>query len=844
MRTVEPKSCPKLAIRATSGAILLGAFIIDMWTPLGFAAGALYIVAVLLSAWNPDRRATLLVAATSTALILMSVFLDFDDVRSAWLRIAMDHSSVICGVWITALITSRYWSVMDQYRASKERYQRAVTAARVGLWDWDAGANKFYLTTPLQRMLALGDQLPQTLEAWMERIHPDDRKPAVQAFRDHLSGRSEAFQVEYRMTGGDGVTRWYLCRGATKLDGAGAPEQIVGAVTDITERKRYEALREGQNRVLQELAMGKGLPEVLDRLVRTVEELIDGMVGAVLLMDDRGMRLWYAAAPRVPDAFRRAMDGFPVGNKTGPCALAASEQRRVVIPDLRNTTVCDSIRDAVSAAGLRAYWSQPIFSPSGTLLGTFAMYGEQPRRASRDDLELLESAASLAGVAIEHKRAEQELQGYARALESANRSLEEFSRAAQEANRAKSEFLANMSHEIRTPMTAILGYADLLRDRQQNEEENSWIDTIRRNGNYLLEIINDILDLSKIEANQLQVESIRCSPKEIIQEVRKLMQVRAGAKGLPLNLEFDGLLPETIQSDPTRIRQILINLVGNAIKFTDSGSVRIRCRCLAQRDLPALEIEVIDSGIGMTAEQMARLFDPFTQADSSTTRRYGGTGLGLTISKRLTEILGGEIAVESEYGRGSRFRVTIATGPLDGVLMIKPNEMKSAPGAPKPAKERIRLDCHILLAEDGVDNQRLISLLLTRAGARVTVVENGRLALEKALGAVEGESSGGSNSRPFDIILMDMQMPEMDGYDATRRLRERGYQGPIIALTAHTMADDRQKCLDVGCDDFAPKPIHRKRLMQMIARWQPRRQGAAPLDESGAQGRDTVAVDR
>ena len=415
----------------------------------------------------------------------------------------------------------------------------------------------------------------------------------------------------------------------------------------------------------------------------------------------------------------------------------------------------------------------------------------------------------------ERKRAEQQMQDYAVVLESNNLALEQFNEAAEAATQAKSEFLANMSHEIRTPMTAILGFSEILMGSVMGREQLDAAATIKQNGEYLLGIINDILDLSKIEAGKLAIEHIPCSPCQILSEVFLLMRVPADAKNLPLEVEYNGPIPRTIQSDPTRIRQILINLIGNAVKFTEVGKVRLIASLLdAESEEPKLQLEVADSGIGMTEEQIAELFKPFSQVDSSTTRKHGGTGLGLAISKRLAEKLGGDISVTSAAGGGSTFTVTVATGPLDGVKLIdKPTEAQfPIDSDAKPAASRAQLDCRVLLAEDGPDNQRLITFLLKKAGADVVVADNGQIAYDLALAARDERT-------PFDVILMDMQMPVMDGYEATGKLREAGHTGPIIALTAHAMSTDRGKCVDAGCDDYLAKPIDHEKLISLVAEY-------------------------
>jgi signal transduction histidine kinase/CheY-like chemotaxis protein len=412
----------------------------------------------------------------------------------------------------------------------------------------------------------------------------------------------------------------------------------------------------------------------------------------------------------------------------------------------------------------------------------------------------------------------------------AQRELGNAQQAAEDANAAKSAFLANMSHELRTPMTAIVGFAEALKegydggDAGNPAEQREHADTIIRNGHYLVGLINDILDLSKVEAGKLVVEQVTCEPAQILAEVESLVRVRARAKGVRLTFEYETALPETVQSDPTRLRQILINLLGNAIKFTEVGDVRLISRVATKPDdTPLLEFDVVDTGLGMTPEQTHDLFEPFSQADATTTRKYGGSGLGLAISRRLANALGGDVTlVETSPGVGSRFRASVATGPLDGVHMLEqPSKSRSikAPASVVRSPEPSALQCRILLAEDGPDNQRLIAHVLRKAGAEVTVVGNGRLAVDAALDTHEA-------SVAFDCILMDMQMPVMDGYEATRVLRRHGYTKPIIALTAHAMTSDRQKCLDAGCDEYTTKPINRAALIALLQHFAP---SAAPV---------------
>jgi CheY-like chemotaxis protein/two-component sensor histidine kinase len=386
--------------------------------------------------------------------------------------------------------------------------------------------------------------------------------------------------------------------------------------------------------------------------------------------------------------------------------------------------------------------------------------------------------------------------------------LERAKRQADAANRSKSEFLANMSHEIRTPMTAILGYADVLLSHLDDPDNRHCVETIKRNGAFLLEIINDILDLSKIEAGKLEIDTDRVAPDEIVAEVNSLMHVRAREKQVPLLVKYHGELPETIETDPTRLRQILVNLIGNAIKFTDEGEVSLEIKFLDEDD-PKICFQVIDSGIGISESDQRTLFEPFAQADSSVTREFGGTGLGLAICRRLVERLGGEIKVESTLGEGSTFSVTIATGDLEGVPMVEPRQGITIPETedhgPIP-----KLDHRVLIVDDRDEIRFLARYFIEKAGGVVRTRRNGQEALECVLASMNSE-------RPFDAVVMDMQMPVMDGYEASRRLRKAGYEGTIVALTANAMRGDRKKCLESGCTAYVRKPIDGRRLVELLA---------------------------
>jgi signal transduction histidine kinase/CheY-like chemotaxis protein/HPt (histidine-containing phosphotransfer) domain-containing protein len=390
-------------------------------------------------------------------------------------------------------------------------------------------------------------------------------------------------------------------------------------------------------------------------------------------------------------------------------------------------------------------------------------------------------------------------------LASKNNELEAAWFEAANATHAKSKFLASMSHEIRTPLTSIIGFAETLGDSSNDPEEFLYAaESIKRSGNHLHQIINDVLDISKIEAGQIELEMMEASPAAILAEVTTMMEEKVKKKGLKLRANYYFPLPRLVFTDPTRLRQILLNLLGNAIKFTSQGIVCINAY-YSQNDR-MMKFEVSDTGIGMTEEGLAHVFEPFSQADKSTTRKYGGTGLGLSISKQLAEKMGGSIICESKLGVGSTFTATISIGDIAGPELI----YESKEIAELTANEQIihqrnnKYSGKVLLAEDTEENQQLISLHLRKSGVDVKVVGNGEEAVNAAL------------QWDYDLVLMDLQMPVLNGLDAMKILRNANYKNPIVALTAATSVSDRETCKEAGADDFISKPINFENFYEVL----------------------------
>ena len=574
----------------------------------------------------------------------------------------------------------------------------------------------------------------------------------------------------------------------------------------LAERSRELELHNG---ILQLVSQGAPLHDILSTLVARVEELHPASLCSILLLDAEGKHIRHGAAPSLPEFYCRAIDGAAIGDGVGSCGTAAYRGERVVVEDIQNHPYWTNFRELAGQAGLGACWSQPFKDRTGRVLGTFAIYHRQPTAPTAAEIALIEEYASLACVAVERDLAEEALKEsraqLERKVEERTAALSVAKEAAEAASRAKSTFLANMSHELRTPMNAIMGMTDLALRRASDVRQREQLDKVVQASSHLLGVINDILDISKIEADRLVLENTVFHLGDVLDNLRTLVGKGAADKGLQFGIELPAdLATLAVVGDPLRLGQVLLNLTANAIKFTPAGAVDVAVsRHAGPDDRLVLCFSVHDTGIGIGPDEQSRLFTPFQQADSSTTRQYGGTGLGLAISRSLVHMMGGEIGVESLPGKGSTFWFTVVLGKANALHQAMPTPGRLAAEAAIRAQYAGR---RILLVEDEPINQEVARELLSMVGLIVDLAVDGRQAV-----AMSAQGN-------YDLILMDMQMPNMNGIDATLAIRAQPgcASVPIVAMTANAFSEDRQRCLDAGMNDHIGKPVEPPVLFETL----------------------------
>jgi signal transduction histidine kinase/ActR/RegA family two-component response regulator len=581
-------------------------------------------------------------------------------------------------------------------------------------------------------------------------------------------------------------------------DAAGKPEYYYSFVTDVTERKRAEERTRLLSDVISRLLASDSPQQIVESLCRRVMAHLDCQAFFNFLVDEQAGRLHLNACAGIPADAARQIEWLDYG--VAVCGCAARDGCRIVAEQIQTTP--DARTDLVRSYGIQAYACHPLLN-QGRVVGTLSFGSRTRPTFAEDELALMKDVADHVAIAMQRVSLVESLQRHAQAAEAANI--------------AKSQFLANVSHELRTPMNAIMGMTELALDEELSATLRDYLQTVKQSADGLLELVNQILDLSRIEAGGFQLEAASFDLRKTLEQVVKTLGVRAAEKGLDLACEL-GDAPTQLIGDSLRLRQVLINLLGNAVKFTVKGRVAVSVTVESSDAGEAvLQFAVSDTGIGIPAADQERIFAPFTQADASTTRQYGGTGLGLTISRRLVELMGGCIWLESQPGQGSTFRFTARFGregparcaaAAEAVATRQP-AMKTAGLAAIAAKAAGR-SLRVLSAEDTAANQKLVSYVLGKRGHRMEIVPDGQQALE----AVGREQ--------FDVVLMDVQMPVMDGFLATQAIRQMADRKkarlPIIAMTAHALKGDAERCLEAGMDSYISKPIKAEELIELVER--------------------------
>jgi len=655
-----------------------------------------------------------------------------------------------------------------------EFFEQALEAASTGIWEWNIQNNDLFWTERVREIYDVPNDVPITMEIFKSLIHPDDnefmRKKIGEALDPNFNG---TYHVRHRITGYQHKqVRWIEAFGKAYFDEKGNPTQFKGTAVDITELKALEIekadLLERERKALLEAKKEKDKLENLFLKSPIPIAILQGREFKFILANEpyrrmvaidrelRGLTIDDVFPTRDPQAFKALEDVLLTGKRFTATELS------VEMDWYRNGKSVEKFFDVI-------YEQFAGDTMDSTLVMIMAVdVTEQVvhrRQSEKNEKELIQAKAY-----------------------------------AEEANIAKSRFLANMSHEIRTPLGIILGFTDLALEQSYSPEAmKNYLLGIQRNGQMLNRVIGEILDLSKIEASRLELEIVSVPLKDILEEVISSLQLSAQEKGISLFLKIDPTLPDIIETDPTRLRQILINLIGNAIKFTDRGHVSAIAQWL---DSGVFQLFVEDTGIGITPEQKEKLFQPFAQADMSMTRRYGGTGLGLILAKQLAQALGGDLTLhDSALQIGSVFACTIK--PQSAIWNA---QLVAKSPTSKNAYIHLLDDTKILVIDDSEDNRFLITRILQTSGATTAEADNGENGLNMAL------------NHDYDVILMDLQMPVMDGRQATMLLREKGIKIPIIALTAHALKEEKNKALQEGFTEYLTKPINREVLLTTIDR--------------------------
>jgi PAS domain S-box-containing protein len=679
---------------------------------------------------------------------------------------------------------------------SEERFRTLANAIPQLCWMANADGWIFWYN---QRWYEYTGTTAEQMEGWgWQSVHDPEVLPKVLEQWKASISTAKPFDMVFPLRGSDGVFRTFLTRGLPEYDHDGKVVRWFGTNTDISESKRAEeVLRTSYQRtdLLAEatarLLASDSPQKIIDELCRRVMGVLDCQAFFNFMMDAETGRLHLNACAGIPAEEVKKLEWLDYG--VAVCGCAARDATRIVAEDIRNTP--DPRTELVKSYGIQAYACHPLMA-HGRVLGTLS-FGTRNRPGFTDDeLALMKTVADHVAIAMERKLAEEDLK-LAR-------------EAAESASQAKSQFLANMSHELRTPMTGVLGMLEFALNTALDEQQQDFIETAHKSARALLRILNDILDLSKVEAGKLSIEENPFVLQDCVTGAIDILVPEARRKGLELNCAIAEDLPKIVVGDQVRLLQVLTNLLGNAVKYTERGEVKITVTPVSQTSSGKREINFIvtDSGIGIPAEKKEMIFQSFTQVDESHARRYGGVGLGLAICRELVERMGGAIACDSEEGRGSTFSFTIPFGDVRSERESVNISVEPPPVTIIPVSREVKRKRRLLLAEDDPISRKVIGLMLQHSNFDLDIAENG-------LQAVELWEKGN-----YDLVLMDVQMPGLDGFAATGAIREKeranGGHTLIVAMTAHALEKDQKRCIAAGMDAYISKPIDFKESIAMI----------------------------
>lgn len=683
-------------------------------------------------------------------------------------------------------------------KESEKRLKMAQHIGKIGNWSWNVASGKIYWSDEIYRIFGYQPgEFEPNYERFMAAVHPDDVERIKQS-ELAAAEKGEKHSIDHRIILPDGQVRWVHEEAETIKNDAGDVTTMHGTVQDISNRIWNDQLQKGNGHILELIAKDKPLEEILTVIVDHCEKMLPGVIGSILLLDDTGCYLRHSVAPRLPDFYSEAIDGLEIGPNAGSCGAAAFTGEPVIAVNLETDPNWVAFRELTKKAGLGACWSLPILASSGRVLGTFAMYYSKPKEPDDSSLELAAELANFAAIAIEQKRA--------------LKALVDAMRDAEKANHAKSQFLSSMSHELRTPMNAIIGFAQLLK-MDKEELNNIQLDNVQeiiRAGHHLLTLINEVLDLSKIESGHMELSIEPVLVSDVVEECLSLIMPLAAKRGIQVKLtcndeelSHDEMCQQglEVQADRTRLKQVMFNLLSNAVKYNrENGQIVIACAGTIQG---YVRIAVKDTGPGIPEEKQSELFKVFNRLGAEHSE-IEGTGIGLVITRNIVERMGGQIGVESEFGKGSTFWFEL---PDNKVAQIKA-EKQSLPQYDQMLLEKPdECEYTLLYVEDNPANLRLMKqLLVQRPHVKMLSAAEPLLGLELAI-----------EHKP-DLVLLDINLPGIDGYEVLKHLRSRKEtrETPVVAVSANAMPADIQKGLNAGFAQYLTKPIDVTVLLRVI----------------------------